>query len=95
MMTCKLQNSPSTLLLHLWSEEVSRDKEQIITILLSLVKIEIAAKWKSDKEPSISSWFDSIWKSFILSKITDRIFTYTNPSYRSKLENNWKFTAPN
>lgn len=56
MTTCNLQYSPTTLLLHLWSEDkVPRDEEHIVTVLLSLAKTEIAAKWKSDKEPSVSS----------------------------------------
>lgn len=88
--TCELQHSPMTLLLHLWLEdEVPRDKEHIVTILLSLAKVEIAARWKPDREPSVSSWFDRIWKAFILLKITDKILKYTNSSYCSKLERNW------
>lgn len=90
MTTCTLQRSPTAFLLHLWSEdEVPRDKEHILMILLSLAKMEIAAKWKSAAEPSISSWFDRFWKAFILSKITDKVLKHTNPSYRSRLESDW------
>lgn len=67
------------MLLHLWSEkEVPADKDQMVTILLSLAKTEIAAAWKSTKAPSISSCFDRIWKSLILSKITERSTTYSS-----------------
>lgn len=75
---------------------------KIGTILLSLAKTEIATHWKPTSDPSISAWFNRIWKSFILSNILScqkfylvksfilfNILLHTNPSYRSKLEITW------
>lgn len=70
MVGCRLHNLAHIMQLHLWSEkEVPADKEHIVMIRLSLAKSEVAATWKLATAPNISSWFDRIWKSFILSTL--------------------------
>lgn len=86
----KLHNLPSVLLLNLCSEElVPSSKRRIVSILLSLAKTEIASRWKAPKQPDVSSWYDRIWKSFLLLNITDRILKLSTPTYRSTLECDW------
>lgn len=90
MTGCKIQPSPEAFLLNLWPEEdVPRHQEKTIFLLLSLAKTEVASKWKSTSSPSLSSWYDRLWKGFLLAKVTDRILRSTSKSYRSTLESTW------
>lgn len=65
MTSCTLQNSPLTVLLHIWlDEEVPASQVYIISILLAQARLEISSKWKLNKPPNLKSWYDRIWKKF-------------------------------
>lgn len=90
MKTCKVNFSPAAFLLNLWPEDdIPKYQEKSVSLLLSLANTEIASKWKSRKPPDLLSWYNRIWKSFLLSKITDRLLSTTTLSYHSILESTW------
>lgn len=81
--------SPEAFLLNDW-ECPEQDMMKIsATILLTLAKMEIAAKWKTEAEPSIKQWQDRLWKCYVMAKTTNRVLKMSCKGYRSKLEDVW------
>lgn len=90
MTDCELELSPKDMLLHIWtSDKVPSDKKHIVSLLLVLAKTEIVAHWKVATPPNLNNWNDRIRETFLLSKITDKILSSTNPTYTSRLEHDW------
>lgn len=87
--TYRIQQQPETVLLHSWKEELPWSREQTIAILLILAKMEIASKWKDSKGPTITSWCNRIWNSFVMSKIIDKLMREMHVGYKSHLEEVW------
>lgn len=85
----RLKLNPEVVLLHLWDTELPRTLDQTVAILLIFAKLEIASKWKCDKGPLLSNWYDRLWNGFVMAKITDKVLRETQAGYKSRLKDVW------
>lgn len=71
MLGLEIPLKPEYMLLNYWNgDTVPEHNKQTVAILMAVARLEIANNWKGTRILKLENWYNKIWQTFVMYKIT-------------------------